>query len=269
VAQPGSALGWGPSGRRFKSDRPDFSEDVSSRHRRRALPLDTYDVDVPRARWLPALIAVAAVLAAPGTTLADGDPASDVLLSQPYYFPYQPLVAKDVAAKVKRLIAAAEKAKFPMKLAVIASPTDLGAVGDLFGRPQQYAGFLYSEVQPGFQKQFGLIVAMPAGIGLAGTVSTPKFAAAVRDVPISSGADSSGLARVGGIAMEKIAKAAGKPIPEVFPTSGGAGGSGIGARAVIVTLELLGLLLGVLFALQARTRRRLRPAAAPPSTPAT
>jgi hypothetical protein len=219
-------------------------------------------------RRLAALAVAATVLVAPTAAFADGDPASDVLLSQPYYLPYQPLVSKATTLKVKKVLAATVKAKLPMKIAVIATPTDLGAVPDLFGRPQQYAGFLYSEIQPGFQQeQFGLVVVMPAGIGLAGSVNQPKLASAVRDVAISSGEDSDGLALAGAIAMEKVAKAAGHPIPEIVPISGGGGGSGFGARAVIVTLELLGLLLGVLLAVQARTRRRLRPAPAPAPAP--
>jgi hypothetical protein len=235
----------------------------------RPLPA-AYDVGVRRARRIAALSVAAMLLAAPAA-FADGDPASDVLLSQPYYLPYQPLVSKATTAKVKKVVAATEKAKLPMKIAVIATPTDLGAVPDLFGRPQQYAGFLYSEVQPAFTgQQFGLVVVMPAGIGLAGTIDQPKLSSAVRDVAISSGEDSDGLALAGAVAMEKIAKAAGKPIPEIVPISGGGSGSGFGTHAVIVTLELLGLLLGVLLALQARTRRTVRPAAAPapPTTPA-
>jgi hypothetical protein len=272
VAQPGSALGWGPSGRRFKSDRPDFRDQPAAGAGGARPAIDSYDVGVRRVSRLLSLLAIVALFTAPAAALADGDPASDVLLSQPYYLPYQPVVSKDVTAKLKRVIAATEKVRLPMKVAVIATPTDLGAVPDLFGRPQQYAGFLYSEVQPAFQRQFGLVVVMPAGIGLAGTINSPKLAAAIRDVPISSGEDSNGFARAGGIAMEKVARAAGKPIPEIFPIKAGGGGSGFGARAVIVTLELLGLLLGVLLALQARTRRRLRPVApapaARPSTPA-
>jgi hypothetical protein len=231
-------------------------------------PSASYDVGVRRARRITALAAGATLLLAPAA-FADGDPASDVLLSQPYYLPYQPPVSKATTAKVKKVVAATVKAKLPMKIAVIATPTDLGAVPDLFGRPQQYAGFLYSEVQPAFQQQqFGLVVVMPAGIGLAGTINQPKLASAVRDVAISSGEDSDGLTLAGAVAMEKIAKVAGKPIPEIVPISGGGGGSGFGTHAVIVTVELLGLLLGVLLALAARTRRRLRPAPAPPTTPA-
>jgi hypothetical protein len=210
------------------------------------------------------LSALAALLAAPTSALADGDPASDILLSQPAYLPYQPPVSKAMAAKLNKVLAAAQKARYPMKVAVIATPTDLGAVPDLFGRPQQYAGFLYSEVEPAFRSAFGLVVVMPAGIGLAGTVNRPELAGKLRDISISSGEDADGLARAAAIAVEKLAKAAGHPIPEIVPiTGGGGGGSSIGARTVIITLELLGLALGVLLGLRLRTRRLTRAPAAP------
>ena len=247
MAQPGSALGWGPSGRRFKSDRPDFLKGL--------------------VRILTVSCVLVPLAAVPSTALANGDPASDVLLSQTYYLPYQPPVSKDMTDKLKRVLAATEKAKYPMKVAVIATPVDLGAVPDLFGRPQQYAGFLYAEIQPAFPAPFGLVIVMPAGIGLAGAVNKASLASQLRDVPVSAGEDSDGLARAGAIAVEKLAKAAGHPIPEIVPIKGGAGSSSIGGRTVIVTLELLGLALGVLLALRMRSRRTLRPplrAAAPP-----
>jgi hypothetical protein len=218
---------------------------------------------VPRLSRCALLAAVAAVLAAPATAFADGDPASDVLLSQSYYLPYQPPVSKVMTAKLKRVLAATDRVRYPMKVAVIATPVDLGAVPDLFGRPEQYAGFLYAEIQPAFRAPFGLVVVMPAGIGLAGSVNKPSFASTLRDVPISAGEDPDGLARAAAIAVEKVAKAAGHPVPEIVPISSGGGGSSIGARTVIITLELVALLLGVLLALRARSMRAARASPAP------
>jgi hypothetical protein len=205
---------------------------------------------------------LATLAVAPSVALADGDPASDVLLAQTYYLPYQPAVSKDMTAKLKRVLDATVKARFPMKVAVIATPTDLGAVPDLFGRPQQYAGFLHSEIQPAFNSPFGLVVVMPAGIGLAGAVAKASLSSAAENIPISAGDDADGLTRAAAIAVEKLAKAAGHPIPEIVPIEGSGGGSSFGTRGVVIALELLGLLLGILLALRARSVRVVRRAVA-------
>ncbi len=42
--------------------------------------------------------------------------------------------------------AAVKRAGFPIKVALIASPTDLGVIPNLFGRPQSYASFLDQEI---------------------------------------------------------------------------------------------------------------------------
>ena len=63
--------------------------------------------------------------------------------------------------------AAAKRAGFPIKVALIASPVDLGVIPDLFGKPQQYADFLDQEIS--FQGKQPLLVVMAAGYGVAGS----------------------------------------------------------------------------------------------------
>jgi hypothetical protein len=116
-------------------------------------------------RRLAALTAVVlACLAMPAAALADGDPASDVLLYQQTYLPYQP---PSTAAKneLNAVVAAANKAGYPIRVAVIQSPTDLGSVPQLFGKPQTYVSFLSQELAFGYRKR--VLIAMPAGFGLS------------------------------------------------------------------------------------------------------
>src|SRR5437588_283728 len=81
------------------------------------------------------------LLLAPAPALADGDPASDYLPLQGYYTPYAG-VSKPLTDALAEVVKETRAAGYPIKVAVIASPTDLGSVPNLFGQPQQYAEFL-------------------------------------------------------------------------------------------------------------------------------
>ncbi len=102
---------------------------------------------------------------------ADGDPASDVLLYQHAFFPY---AAPSSGAKAELLgaVAAAKRAGFTVRVAVIQSKQDLGADPELFAQPQLYAKFLDAELRS-TRYLGGLIVVMPQGFGVAagGTLS--------------------------------------------------------------------------------------------------
>ena len=114
-------------------------------------------------------VVVAAIVAAallPAVALADGDPASDVLLGENVFYPFTPTVAPSLQAKLNAETAAAKRAHIPIKVALIGSPVDLGAIPSLFGKPQQYAEFLDQEISFGGAKQ-PLLVVMRAGYGVA------------------------------------------------------------------------------------------------------
>src|SRR3954453_886554 len=92
----------------------------------------------------------------PAAARADGDPASDVLLLQDAYLPYSPEVPKPVADALTRTLKQLRAKGYPLKVAVIATKQDLGAVPQFFGRPQPYAEFLESEIK--FNKAKPLLV---------------------------------------------------------------------------------------------------------------
>lgn len=96
--------------------------------------------------------------------LADGDPASDYLITQQTFLPLSENVSLSLEGEFTRLVDDAKAKGFPLKVAVIAKPTDLGAVPSLFGTPQRYASFLGQE-DFYFWKQ-ELLVVMPHGYGL-------------------------------------------------------------------------------------------------------
>src|SRR4051812_3279233 len=125
------------------------------------------------------MLAVAGVLLAPSSASADGDPASDVLVLQDVYLPYAPGVPPDLGRTITDLVKDTRKAGFPLRVAIIAQKSDLGAVPQFFGRPQSYAPFLESEIA--FNTKKPLLVVMPTGYGVA---ARPSSAAnALRGVP--------------------------------------------------------------------------------------
>ena len=96
------------------------------------------------------------------TALADGDPASDTLLVRNVFLPYPAPGAQNGNA-LSREVALAYGRGYRLKVAVIASERDLGAVPSLFGHPADYAKFLGQELQ---QYYVGpLLIVMPAGFG--------------------------------------------------------------------------------------------------------
>jgi hypothetical protein len=120
------------------------------------------------AAWLCA--AMAATLAAPAVALADGDPASDVLASQALYVPSDGGFSAPQTAPLSGLLAEAQRAGVPIRVALIATQADLGSVGELWRQPQNYATFLGQELGQVYRGK--LVVAMPAGFGIASVGAT-------------------------------------------------------------------------------------------------
>ena len=94
---------------------------------------------------------------------ADGDPASDYLLSQDTFLPFDANISKEQAAQLNTVVADAKKQGFTIKVAVIAKPFDLGAVPSLYGKPKTYARFLGQELF--FLYKGRLLIVMPNGYG--------------------------------------------------------------------------------------------------------
>jgi len=107
--------------------------------------------------------AAVALLAVP-LARANGDPASDVLITnQVYIGPEVPISNSDRDALVKTVAAANERG-YPIRVALIPFTSDLGSAVSLWGRPQDYAKFLGSELAFVYTKP--LLIAMPSGFGV-------------------------------------------------------------------------------------------------------
>jgi thiol-disulfide isomerase/thioredoxin len=97
------------------------------------------------------------------TTGNSGDPASDVLANQSLFLPADAGVAPAQQARLARMIASATRAGFGIRVAIIASKSDLGSVTALWRRPQAYADFLGQELS--LVNHGPLLVVMPNGFG--------------------------------------------------------------------------------------------------------
>jgi hypothetical protein len=117
------------------------------------------------ARRLLALVAIAVCAAAlAAQARADGDPASDFLVSQDAFVPFDAKIPQDRAAQITRLVADANAKGFRIKLALIGTPYDLGSVTALWRQPQRYADFLGQELY--YTYHGPLLIAMPNGYGI-------------------------------------------------------------------------------------------------------
>jgi hypothetical protein len=200
-------------------------------------------------RLLAPLALLVALVLAPAVARADGDPASDVLLTQRQYLPYKPPVSKATLTKLEQATLAIQKTGKPVRVALIQTPTDLGAVPDFFGRPQEYAKFLSKELELGYHG--GLLVVMPTGTGTAKL--SDAAANSLRGLQISSSAQSDELARTAIFALQRIAKAQGKPIPTILTE---ADPDAVHWGRAIVAIVLAALLAGVVVVATHRVRRR-------------
>jgi hypothetical protein len=204
-----------------------------------------------------ALVAAAAgilALALAPAALADGDPASDYLISQSVFLPFDVHVDKDRAAGLTALLAASKKAGFPIRVAVIATKTDLGAVPVLYGQPVRYAQFLGQELF--YFYKHNLLVVMPNGYGVyAGGPSPAGDRDAVAKLPAPGTADGNALVAAADRAVRTLASRRGITLPQAAVTS--TGGSSNRDRFVILGAAVIAVALvgGVLFVLRRRSRR--------------
>jgi hypothetical protein len=148
-------------------------------------------------------------VALPAAARADGDPASDVLTTQALFLPADAGVSFAHEDQLNRVLASAASSGFPIRVAVIASESDLGSVTALWRQPQTYAQFLGEElslVYPGT-----LLVVMPDGFGLHG----PARAVAAGRSALAGLHPAAGGAVLGTAALTavgRIAAAAGHPL---------------------------------------------------------
>jgi hypothetical protein len=185
-------------------------------------------------------VIAAALIAHPGSARADGDPASDVLATQPLFLPQDAGIAPATQGQLAGLLQSASRSGYAIRVAVVASRSDLGSVTELWREPQTYARFLGQELSLVYRGP--LLVVMPDGFGLygPGAAAGQSVLAGVR-IPPGGGA---GLGTAALMAVQRMAAASGHQVP-VPPPSTTAGGSG-SSNPISIIVFVLGAVLIVL-----------------------
>jgi hypothetical protein len=172
--------------------------------------------------------------------LADGDPASDYLISQQAFLPLSENVSLPLEGEFTRLVDDAKQQGFPLKVAVIAKPLDLGAVPSLFGKPQRYASFLGQEDFYFFKSE--LLVVMPQGYGLYKHGGVPAAdRRVISRLRPPRPADADGLVTAAGHAVRALAARRGLTLSSGSGSAHGRWRDRLEIVAGVLTLAALGL----------------------------
>ena len=172
------------------------------------------------ARRLVALIGVAVCLSAPSLAQANGDPASDYLLAQNLFLPFTTKIDQNSVKRLNALLTEAKAQRFPIRVALILSPSDLGTAYSLFGKPEKYAQFLGLELA--FVYRDRLLVLMPSGYGYAVKGDPdPKASAVLKKLP-APGRSATEEADAAIVAVQRLAAREGHRL--AAPKVGGSAG---------------------------------------------
>lgn len=157
------------------------------------------------------LVALGTAVSA-AASLADGDPASDYLLTQNVSFPYQS-PSSAVSAELGRAVDDVYLHGNRVKVALIYTADDLGSIPSLFGNATDYARFLGIEL--GLWYIGPLLVVMPTGFGVyEGGHSTAAAAQVLQSVPVSAQTPDD-LARSATTALDALAAAHALSLPDI------------------------------------------------------
>jgi hypothetical protein len=200
------------------------------------------------------LVLVAAALASSvvaASARADGDPASDYLLVQKVFLPFDAKLPAQRQAQFTALVTAANRSGFTIRVALITSSYDLGAITSLWQKPRTYARFLAEELSYLYKGR--LLIVMPNGFGFHWLKHTPTAEYAVlAKVPIEPG--SAGLLAAAQTAVAELATAAGvkiaAPTRVATPAQRNAHD-----RVVIIAASLAAIFAAVLLRFVLRRRR--------------
>jgi len=147
------------------------------------------------------VVAVLALLVAPAAH-ADGDPASDILFGDNVFLSLDSPQTSAKGRELERLTAAAAKQGLALKVAVIKSPTDLGAIPQLYGSAGKYARFLRTELGWGGFK--GTLVVVMNGTPGGAAVTGPAAAVARGHVSRLAIPPNASLDQLAGVAIQAV-----------------------------------------------------------------
>lgn len=205
----------------------------------------------PRTGALTRLL-LAGLLASAAPAHADGDPASDFLLSQRVFVPFDAKIPQPLATQLDGLLLRAKKSGYEIRVALIATRYDMGSVTALMGKPRQYARFLGQELA--FVYKGRLLIVMPNGFGFSQPGhDTSTEERLLQRLPVQPGSD--GLTRSPITAVQRLAAASGVNVrpPPLKPAADHANHDRL--IIIVASISALVLLFAARLALLARRRR--------------
>jgi hypothetical protein len=194
--------------------------------------------------------AVTVCLCAPSVARANGDPASDYLLTQSVFLPFTTKIDRNEVNRLDALLREADQKHFRIRVAMILSPSDLGTAFSLFRKPEKYSQFLGLELS--FVYRDRLLVVMPNGYGYSVNGDPdPKASAVLKKLP-APGRDATKEVQAAIVAVQRLAAAEGRRL--TVPKVGGSTGRDRLTIAAAATAAIALIAAIVLY------RRRQRPA---------
>ncbi len=168
---------------------------------------------------LAALLVLVALALVPAA-LGDGDPASDYLLAQSTFLsPFDGHIPSASSNQLIALLASAKQHGLALKVAVIVTRYDLGAVPILFDKPQIYSKFLSEEDYYYWRDE--LLVVMPNGYGLYKAKNLPaEDKTVIAKLPAVHTADGPALVAAAETAVRALAARRGITLSDLSPSSG-------------------------------------------------
>lgn len=207
------------------------------------------------AKHLVVALLLALLVAAP-VARADGDPASDYLLSQATFVPPDDGVPPGYAAQLLAAVNAARARGYTIRVALIGATYDLGAVGSLWKKPREYARFLGQELA--FVYKGRLLIVMPNGLAVSrGGEALPDEQRVVDRIP-APGTKGAALASAGTQAVLRLAANAGIVVPTPPLTGDTSAPSSSSDRVKIIGGVVLFAVVFAAVYFAPRLRRRLR-----------
>jgi hypothetical protein len=164
-------------------------------------------------RIIAAILALIALMGLAATfssaALADGDPASDVLVYYSVFAPPDLHANPTQLAQLDELVKYVSAHGYPIKVALVASSADLGTATQLWENPQDYSRYLGKELS--YVTHDRLLVVMPAGYGLR----DPRTHIPEGDIRGTSGLNAPGSELIAGAAfvIERLARDNGIRLP--------------------------------------------------------
>ena len=189
---------------------------------------------------------------------ADGDPASDYLVSRQVFVSSQQGVESSGQRELLATVGAANRAGFAIRVAIISSDYDLGSITALWRKPALYARFLGLELASAYRGR--LLVVMPNGFGF----NWPGHRAGQEQrvlAKVAIGSGPAGLLSAAQAAVRRLAAADGIAVGSATASPArpvrARGGGGLSVTTIAAAVAALAVLVGCLLVLVRRRSARM------------